>query len=828
MKIIDLNNGWKMLRDDGYYPEASVPLTVSHILKENGDIPDPYFADNEKRVQDIFDKDYVFEKAFDVSCEHLKADEIILTFEMLDTLADVYLNGEKLFFADNMFIKYSVDVKGKVVVGENMLKVKFYSPVKYLEEHRIELGKPYNTLRKAGCMFGWDWGIRLPDSGIIGDVYLEIVKNGKIEEVDVRQSHSNGEVSLSITIENNLYSDCELELFLFDPQGRVVFEEKKAAKEKNIFELNIEDPLLWMPRGYGKANLYVLKAELKKDGITVSSDEKRIGLRTICLDRSNDDKRKGTKYQFIVNGTPVYFKGENLIITDADLANVNNRTWEKLIENSAKSNLNGIRVWGGAYYPPDKFYELCDENGLLVFQDFMFACTFYYTSDEFMKNVEREIVYQIKRLRHHPCICVLCGNNELDCIFTTMTSTEERTVALRRLFKADKPFDEKTKGLVEMLYSRLFLDLIPRKIKELSSGIEYTHSSPTSSEPLKCKSMFDYLFDGDMHYYLQYDGNAPYQYMREIDCRFMAEMGFQSYPSFKTIKSFCDEKDLSPYSDVIYSHQKCVSGNETIELYMKRDYVVPKNFEDYIYLSQLQAGEIMKYSVEHFRRHNDYNRGMIIWQLNDCWPVVSWSGIDYYGRWKAQQYYTKRFYSDFLVSVEERRNGFDIYVVADGEKSVSGEIAWYLTDGVDIMDGGTISFGNIKNESEKVLSKTYGYLDVTKSYLVTKYNDVLNVTVFGLAKEFDFEPVDISVDVSELNEAYEIKLCSNTMAKGVCLDMHSFDGVFSDNFFDLEKNVEKKVFLNKADTDVPNVETIKNELFIKTLNDVMQKGWENE
>ncbi len=824
MKKIHLNDGWKMLRDGGCFPEVSVPLTVSHTLKENGVIPDPYFADNEKKIQGVFDCDYTFEKSFYVEKEDLESERINLVFDMLDTLAKVSLNGKELFFADNMFIAYSIDVKDKLVIGENVIKVLFRSPVKYLEEHRIDLGKPFNTLRKAGCMFGWDWGIRLPDSGIIGNVYLEVINDGKIEEVDIRQKHENGEVTLSVLAKTTLFNDCEIEIEVIDPNGNTVFCEKKAAEIATSFLVEIKSPILWMPRGYGKANLYTVKTTLIFDGMKANVDEKKIGLRTIVHDNSKDEKRKGSKYQFIVNGVPVYFKGENLIITDADLANVNDKTWEKLIDNAVRSNLNGIRVWGGAYYPPDKFYQLCDEKGLLVFQDFMFACTFYYTSDEFMQNVEREIVYQIKRLRHHPSICVFCGNNELDCIFTTMTSTEERTVALRRLFKADKPFDQKTAETVKWLYSRLFLDLIPRKVKELSSGIDYVHSTPTSSEPLNCKSMFDYLFDGDMHYYLQYDGNAPYQYMREMNCRFMSEMGFQSYPSIKTVASFCEKKDMMPYSDVMYSHQKCAAGNETIELYMKRDYVVPKNFEDYVYISQLQAGEIMKYSVEHFRRHNDYNRGMILWQLNDCWPVVSWSGIDYYGRWKAQQYFTKRFYSDILVSVEERCDGFDIYAVADGSKAFDGVVEWCLTDGVKELCCGKVDFKNLKNESRKLLSKNVEGIDKTKHYLLIKFNEDVCVTLFGLAKEFSFDRPKILFAVKENEDEYEITLSSSCMAKGISLDMRNFDGIFSDNFFDMEKGVEKKVLLKKDDTSVLNVETLEKELFVTSLNDVLLRS----
>ena len=831
MRLIDLCGGCVMRQaPDGEAMEARIPGSVAETLLEQKKIPDPYDRDNEKKVLPVFEEDYIFRKTFMVREEDLDHDRICLTCEGLDTICDITLNGETLGSVNNMFVKHTFDVKERLNIGENVVEFYFHSPARYLREHRIELGKPFNVIRKAGCMFGWDWGINLPDSGVWKPCYIEAFDDGKILRADIRQEHREGCVTLQADVQGELWGDemtaeGSVTMELSDCDGKLLATQKKPAAKRTAFTFEITDPALWWPRGYGEQPLYHLRVSLERGDQVLDVLEKDIGLRTVQLNRQKDGD--GHKYEFVVNGCPVYIKGESLVIQDAIIPRSTEEKWRQLIRNCVRSNLNCIRVWGGAYYPPDIFYDLCDREGILVFQDFMFACTFYYPSDAFMENVGREVRQQVVRLRDHPCICVFCGNNELDCIYTTMTSKEPETMALRKLFGAGDAFDMKTRLFIRHIYGKLFLKLIPEICAELAPEISYTHSSPTGYRPLKAKSFFDYLSDGDMHYYLQYNGNAPYQRMREMRCRFMSELGFQSYPSYKTVRSFTVPEDRSPYTDVMYAHQKCSNGNETIEEYLRREYTVPEDFEDYVYLSQLQAGEIMGYSVEHMRRHSDYNRGIILWQLNDCWPVCSWSGIDYYGRWKAQQYYTRRFFEPVLVSAEDDGLKVDLYVICDGTASYEGGIHWSLeTDGEVLASGREAA--RVEANS-RTLAATLDFAahgsrrgEIYLRYALEGYEDSVHTLIFCPHREFSFGNEVPRVQVTETKESFLIDLSSEKLVKGLMLDLREKDAVFSDNFFDLKGS--RRITVAKEDCDAKDLEEFSENLFVKSLNEVMGKS----
>lgn len=824
MKLIDLCGFCTMqnAKEDSKMVSC-IPGSVAATLLENGKIPDPYYRDNEEKVLPVFDEDYVFRKEFSVCEENLAHDRLYLTCEGLDTICDITLNGEKLGSAKNMFVKYRFDVKERLRVGQNVLEFYFHSPRRYLAEHKVDLGKPFHVIRKAGCMFGWDWGINLPDSGVWKPCYIEGFDIGEIVKADIEQEHHPEKVVLRINTVLELWKQGEISAVLYDDAGNLLCEKNCEAKQKNTFTFEITNPKLWWPNGYGSQPLYHFEVQLLSGGTVVDALEKEIGLRTVKLNREKD--KKGHKYEFVVNGTPVYVKGESLVIHDAVISRSTEEKWKQLIDNCIRSNLNCIRVWGGAYYPPDLFYELCDRYGILVYQDFMFACTFYYPSESFMESVRTEVEQQIVRLRDHPCVCVFCGNNELDCIYTAMTSKEPETMALRRQFGAGNAFDLKTRFFIRHIYSKIFLKLIPEKCRELAPQISYTHSSPTAYRPLSAKSIYDYLNDGDMHYYLQYNGNAPYQKMREINCRFMSELGFQSYPSIKTIRTFALEKDMGPYTKVMYAHQKCKNGNETIEEYLQREYKVPQNFEDYVYLSQLQAAEIMGYSVEHMRRHSDFNRGIIIWQLNDCWPVCSWAGIDYYGRWKAQQYYTKRFYEPVLVSAEDKELVVDFYVICDGVSGYEGKIIWSLETDREVLLSGEKEVHITKNSREMVMSLDFsGYREKKKEmylryYLSGQEDKGIKTLLFCPCKEFAFSIESPLITVGETEEVFYMNLSSEKLVKGLMLDLHEGDAIFSDNFFDLKG--KRRILVQKSDCSIGNLTEFKNQLFVKSLNEVM-------
>ena len=681
----------------------------------------------------------------------------------------------------------------------------------------------------------------MPDSGIWKDISLEIIDGGYLETVIFSQIHTEERVILKakpvcrIDDDDQNSSDDGAEkicirLELADRRGRVIG--RMVCQNAEEVSFDIAESELWWPVGYGEQPLYTVKADMFAGDVQLDSRIFKIGLRQIKLNREDDGD--GARYSFEVNKIPVFFKGENLVIEDAVLKNTTRHSWEKMLENCLESNLNGIRVWGGAYYPPEEFFELCDEKGILVYQDLMFACSFYQVDEYFLENVKRELEDNLARIGHHACLAALCGNNEIDGVYTVTGSTEPQTAALRKMFGSGKePLPEQVRKYLWDNYTPLFLELIPEQCERYAPDTAYVHSSPSSKYPGAEKSFFDYGKKGDMHYYLPYNENAPYQKMRTMRCRFISEMGFQSYPSMKTIMSFTEKEDRRPYTPVMYSHQKCANGNEAIELYMERDYGIPEIFEDYVYLSQLQAAEIMRYSVEHFRRDNEYCRGIILWQLNDCWPVVSWSGIDYYGRWKALQYYIRRFYKAVLISVCQEDSRVEFWCSNETLQKAEGLVSWTLYGAEEAV----LKTGEFRFETEGGRSSVIADLDFTEvlgteeknaAYLVfrAEWNgeETRGSQLFCLPKEFPFLQPGLEVEVVDEGERYGIRLSAEHFTKGIGLDLKAADCIFSDNYFDLAAGEERTVYVDKAGlSEQMSAKTLQKGLYINTLNDVMRR-----
>lgn len=830
MKELSLCGIWKMRGvGDGAWLEAEVPGSVASTLLAHGLIPDPYVQDNEEKVLPIFERDYEFVREFTITPETLSHDRVALRCDGLDTLCDLTLNGVHLGHCDNMHRTWRFEVKDLLRPGENRLEIRFQSASAYVKAHPSQVGKPFSVIRKAACMFGWDWGLNLPDMGIWRDIYLESFDCARIEHVQVDQKHGPDGVALTIKAEPEAWGDIQLSVRVTDPDGRVIFDGR--PDEEGVCAVPVAKPRLWQPVGYGAQPLYRVSVTARHGKTVLDCRGVDVGLRTIRLDRTREGD--GSRYSFIVNGTPVFLRGESLIITDAILSRFGEEQWRRLIDNCLASNLNCIRVWGGAVYPPDLFYELCDRAGLLVYQDFMFACSFYQISPEFMENVRAEAEDNLRRIASHPCVAVFCGNNEVDGIYTVSGSTEPETVALRQLFGSGDALPQPVRDKLWAMYEPLFCGLLPGLCSKYAPDTAYVSSSPCGSVPGKAESFFEYMRDGDMHYYLQYNGNAPYQRMREFRCRFMTELGFQSYPSVKTIASFADEDSRSPYSPVMYAHQKCFKGNETIELYMERDYFVPRAFEDYVYLSQLQAGEILRYSVEHFRRDSEYCRGVILWQLNDCWPVVSWSGIDSLGRWKAQQYYMKRFYAPVLLSVREDGSQAELWLSNDTPSDFAGTAWWRLCD----PQGQAVRQGSLPVNVPAGRSSRLETLDLplapeqlTNHVLCCRLEQggvtlSRGSTLLCLAKEFDWQEPSVEVQVKEQGNRYTITVSADCYAKGVCLDTAAGDCVFSDNYFDLIPGESVEITVSKKDAvSIASVENLRAQLTVTTLNQVLLRA----
>ncbi len=636
-QMLDLTSGWEMrAADETTYLSATVPGSVYADLLDHGKMPDPFYRDNEDIAYNLMRQDFVYRKMFTVTPDLLGAKELRLVFEGLDTLVDVSLNDQFILHAENMHRVYQLDIRPFVHEGDNTLTLLFHSPIAAAQASYRQHPVPgsadaldgFPAIRKAHCMYGWDWGPRLPDAGICRPVYLWAVSEPKLTSVLVRQTHKDGRVTLHMQPELDVpcgmtARGLSVRYTLTDPDG------KRVARTTDTY-LPVPSPRLWWPNGYGEHPLYTLTAELFNDaGVPIDLWEKHIGLRTVSLDRTADDA--GESFAFVVNGVPVFAMGADYIPEDSILRRVTPDRTRRLLEDAAYSHFNCIRVWGGGYYPDDFFFDICDELGLLVWQDFMFACAMYELSAQFEENIRAEFACVIRRLRHHPSLALWCGNNENESAVT------------------GRWWGGVSHGL-QADYIKMFEYILPQMTSQLDPDRVYWPSSPSSG------GCFDGPSDpqrGDSHYWDVWHGNKPFSDYRKHFFRFVSEFGFQSFPDIRTIESFTLPEDRNIFSYVMEKHQRNASANGKILNYISQTYLYPADFEKLVYASQLLQMEAIRCGVEHWRRNRGICMGALYWQLNDCWPVASWSSIDYYGRWKALQYAAKRFFAPILLSCEE-------------------------------------------------------------------------------------------------------------------------------------------------------------------------------
>ena len=632
MKTLTLNGAWVLDIPGSRFPRvsATVPGSVYHDLLTAGQIEDPFYRDNENEALKIMDNDFIYSRDFTVPADLLESDAVLLRCDGLDTLATVTVNGTVVGTAKNMHRIYEFDVKSVLKAGENHISVKFDSPTRFIKKSYAEsradgssdamVGFP--NLRKAHCMFGWDWGPRLPDAGIWRSIQLIGITTARIRDVLVLQEHSGGKVTLTVnTHVTELTGSAPVTVTVTAPDGTVHTAQGERA------EIVIDDPQLWWPNGLGAQPLYTVEVTL---GDGLDSWKRRIGLRTMTVTRKKD--QWGECFCHCVNGVDVFAMGADYIPEDNLLPRVNAGRTRRLLEDAKLANMNCIRVWGGGYYPDDYFYDICDELGLLVWQDFMFACAVYNLTDDFEENIRAEFLDNVRRLRHHPSLALLCGNNEMEQFVA-----EGEWVDFPRQ-KAD--------------YIKMYEYIIPKILKAEAPQTFYWPASPSSG------GSFDKPQDptrGDVHYWDVWHGLKPFTDYRNYLFRYVSEFGFQSFPCMETIQAFTLPEDRNVFSYVMEKHQRNASANGKIVSYLSQMYLYPRDMELLVYASQLLQAQAMQYGVEHWRRNRDgkHCMGAVVWQLNDCWPVASWASIDYFGRWKALHYYEKRFFAPVLISCHE-------------------------------------------------------------------------------------------------------------------------------------------------------------------------------
>lgn len=799
VRTLDLNGSWQFRKaDEPTWREGRVPGSLLTDLLALGEIPDPFDGDREYELQPVFEESYEYRKTFvfdpaDVpGCHYLR-------FDGLDTLADVRLNGELILRTDNMFRSYERDVASLLKQGENEIVVRFGSPVRYMRERQREkplFGIPmviegYTHLRKAHYMSGWDWGPKLPDCGIWRDVSLVSVPMARWKDVSIRQRHGEGQVSLEIgheVDEREPAADRQVRVELTSPDGTIAVHTAALTTGRESISVPVERPRLWWPNGFGEQPLYRVSVALLQDGEQLDCRAFRIGLRTLTV--NTDEDEWGSRFAFEVNGVRIFSMGADYVPEDNLLGRLSRERTEKLIRDCVRANFNTIRVWGGGFYPLDDFYDLCDEAGIILWQDFMFACGLYDFNDAFVANSLTEIEENVKRMRHHACIGLFCGNNEIEMFFDD--GRIENSEANRRSFH------------------RFFDETIPELLAGIAPDVFYWPGSP-SSGVRHAESNAENRGDG--HYWEVWHNNKPFADYRNTYFRYMSEFGFESMPHVRTIESFARPEDRNLFSYAMECHQKNPSGNQKILAYLAESYRYPKDFASLVYVSQLLQAEAMRYGVEHWRRHRGRCMGTLYWQLNDCWPTLSWSSIDFFGRWKALHYAARKFYAPILASACEEGDSVSFHVSNETLAPIAGKLVWEArrTDGPEALGRGeadarveALSTGLVcRHDFGGVLTTTADRQSVyvAFAFLADGLEISSGTVLFVPTKHARLHRPSIQAELTESEDRYRIALRTDRFAKSVELSVEGRDAVFDDNYFDLSPGRVREIQLLKSDLD---------------------------
>lgn len=786
IQIQALNNWQFKNTDSSVWFSATIPGVIHTHLLNNGIIEDPYFANNENNLQWIGESDWEYKTSF-AGDEIIDKQNIELVFEGLDTYAEVYLNDSNILFADNMFRSWNVNIKSLIKENNNELIIRFLAPEKIekMKADKLEYSLPdmRGFTRKAPYHYGWDWGPKFLTCGIWRPVYIRTWEEARIDNIQIVQKERNKSeafFSANIEIVASENTKAELAIILENKGFELVENDIELKKGQNSISVDfvINDPVLWWPSGLGEQYLYDLSFELETSNY-LSKKSERIGIREVELIREADTI--GESFYFKVNGQPVFMKGANYIPQNNFLPLVSDQKYKQTIQSAVDANMNMLRVWGGGIYEEDIFYNLCDEMGILVWQDFMFACNLYPGDEAFLKNVEQEAIQNVKRIRNHPSIAIWCGNNEVNEGWFNWGWQKSLEYSPSDSLEAWES------------YLKLFEGLLPNVIQKYDPQRAYWPSSPKigwGHEEAK--------YSGDMHYWGVWWGEEPFEIYEDKVGRFMTEYGFQAFPDLKTLDSCLSADDLNLASASLKNHQKHPRGMELIQAYMLRDYPVPDDFEQYIYISQLVQAYGIKTALEAHRRAKPDCMGTLYWQLNDCWPVISWSSVDYYNRWKALHYFAKKAYEDILISFEEENEKVKLYIVSDKLQNVTGNLAIKLLD----VDGNkiweeTTAVNLPANSSEIYFEKTSDGFNKSNQLLHAelKIEDKVmaeNFIYFSSSKNLDLPEATILHIVTKADAAYVIELRSDKLAKNVYLST-SHEGFFSDNYFDLMPGVPKKV-----------------------------------
>lgn len=792
---IEIKQGWEFRQSgkDAWYPSV-VPGTVHSDLFSNELIPDPFYSCNEKKLQWIGETDWVYRVAFQVDKGLLEKKNIQLVFEGLDTYAAVYLNGEIILSANNMFRKWEVDCRDNLKEGDNLLEIHFQSALQRFNEDSLALGYPlpggqWVFARKAAYHFGWDWGPRFITCGIWKPVYLEAWEDHLPMDAYLTTGYvDKSRAGLTAILEIKSEVEESVLVKISDKNGKVYARETinlTIGESRYKVDFDIQDPKLWWTNGLGDPFLYDFIIELgTKEGL-IYRKEIPYGIRTLEVIDETDEH--GSPLMVMLNGHPVFMKGANYIPQHSFLPNVTAENYERTISMAKESNMNMLRVWGGGVYEKDLFYELCNRNGILVWQDFMFACAMYPGDDDFVENVKEEAVQQVKRLRKFSNLALWCGNNESDEGWHNWGWQRTHNISLEdsaRIWNG---------------YQKIFHEILPDIVNEYDPSRYYLSSSPLfgwgRSESLK---------HGSAHYWGVWWGRQPFEVYLEKIPRFMSEYGLQAMPSLSAIRSFTPGGEEFLFSETLQCHQKHPTGYENIEIYLKNENLNPRNLKEFIYYSQLIQAKGIGMAIEAHRRAKPYCMGTLYWQLNDCWPVVSWSGTDLYGNRKALQYMVKQLFDDILVSALIRNNNLEVYLVSDRLEDTEGKLEIQLVNfnglwtpvierNITIPANSSIPVYQIDIDSLfSGLDKTTNLIDLkfqTKNS--RNYRNIVFPVSYG---NLSLPKAEFTWNIKKKKNGYEVELTSSSFAAFVQLYLSQDHAVFHDNFFHLLPGEKRKVF----------------------------------
>lgn len=743
MKTLSLGGSWKLKNcADGEVYDAITPGTDFGNLIKVGAIKNPLISGDEKEGIETGSKDYEFSRSFTLTADEMKNEHINLCVASLDTLCTCFINGNEAFRSENAYIPVDRDIKEYLHEGENTIMFHFDSAVNYITalQKKNPLPKNFNGIdgipyiRKPGCHFGWDWGPCVPYCGILGKIELELY-NSRIENIKITQDTTKERSVIKASADN------AERIYLLSPDGTVTDFSADGA-------ITVENPELWYTKelsGKERQPLYTVVFENSED-----KKEKRIGLRNIYLDRSADEY--GSNFCFVLNGEKIFAKGANLIPFSAIYENSDNSTVDYYLDMAQKSNFNMIRVWGGGSYADDYLLSQCDERGILIWQDFCFACQLYPFYDErFTENVLKEVKANVYRMTTHPSLALWCGNNEIETMFSYMPKTV-------KLMKS---------------YEEFFYHTLPDFIKNMTD-ISYIPTSPIGSECFKeCSS--DNV--GDTHMWNVWHGLKKLDYYATRYSRFLSEFGLESLPSMKAIKTFAPKEEYGINSAAFNRHQKCVGGNEKMLFYLTEMFNFPKNFEDLPYLTGIVQSECIKNATVHFRQNKGRCNGSLFWQYNDVWNCPSWSSVDFEGIPKALQYKSREFFAPVTVSCKKEKGKAIIFAHND----TLSEVNFRLTAKVKSPDITKQYDITLKPNSYKVVDE----IEIKKtSVLQLSFLDEVLTEIFTVPTALGLKKAEFTTKL----EGNKLTIKSNTFAYNIFIES---DEIPNRNYFSLFEGEER-------------------------------------